>query len=107
MRDLIAEIAASPYASGLFPAASMDAVLVGRIPNFPCNEPHLRIWYNYITRQVTFTYFVEPFSNQRWEVKVPVGRAYAHFQHLMLRRLRWFRDRGHGSNTSLERTRDR
>ena len=106
MQRFIAEIAASPFSSGLFPAASMDAVLVGRIENFPVNEPHLRLWYNYITRQVTFTYFSDTYA-PRWETKVPVARAFEHFRHLMVRRLRWYRDRGHGSNTSLERTRDR
>jgi len=35
-----------------------------------------------------------------------IERAFIHFQHLMLRRLRWFRGE-HGSNKSLERTRGR
>ena len=82
----------------------MDAVLIGRIENFPCGEPHLRLWYNYITKQVVFTYFADLYA-QRWETKVPIGRAYDHFHHLMIRRLRWFRDPGHRPNKSLERTR--
>jgi len=91
MRDFVAEIAASPYAALLFPAASMDGVLVGRIPDFSCYEPHLFMRYDVRTRRVTFTYWVDPYSQQRWTTQAPVGRAFAHFEHLMLRRLRWCR----------------
>jgi hypothetical protein len=107
MRDFIAQIADSRFAAALFPASSMDAVLVGRIPDFPCFEPHLRLWYNWRTRQVEFTYVVDPYSQATWTTKVPIERAFIHFQHVMFRRLRWFRGRSeHGSNTSLERTRE-
>jgi hypothetical protein len=91
MRDFVAEIAASPYAGLVYPASSMDAVLVVRLPNFSCYEPHLRMQYNFRTRQITFTYWVDPYSGQRWTTQVPIGRAFAHFEHLMLRRLRWCR----------------
>jgi hypothetical protein len=89
MRDFIAEIAASPYAGLLFPAASMDTVLVARIPDFSCSEPHLRMKYDFQTRQVTFLCWVDPYSQQTWTTQVPIGRAFAHFEHLMLCRLRW------------------
>jgi len=105
MRDFVAQIAGSPYAASLFPASSMDAVLIGRIPNFPAFEPHLRLWYNWRTGQVEFIYLVDPYSNARWTTQVPIERAFIHFQHLMLRRPRWFRGE-HGSNKSLERTRE-
>jgi len=91
MRDFVAEIAASPYSGLLFPAASMDAVLVGRIPNFSCYEPHLRMKYAFRTRQVTFLYWADPYSQQTWTTRAPITRAFAHFEHLMLRRLRWCR----------------
>lgn len=91
MRDFVAEIAASPYAGLLYPASSMDAVLVGRVPNFSCFEPYLRMQYNFRTRQLTFTYWVDPASGQSWTTKVPISRAFVHFEHLMLRRLRWCR----------------
>jgi hypothetical protein len=100
MRDFIAEVAASPYAQALFPCASMDAVLIGRVPDFSSFEPHLRVWYNARTQQVKFTYIADPVSSDRWETRVPVGRAYVHFEHLMLRRLRWFR-----SNKTMAPTR--
>jgi hypothetical protein len=106
MRDFVAQIAGSPYAASLFPASSMDAVLIGRIPNFPAFEPHLRLWYNWRTGLVEFVYLVDPYSNALWKTQVPIERAFIHFQHLMLRRLRWFRGE-HGSNKSLERTRGR
>ena len=93
MRDFVAEIAASPFAELLFPAASMDAVLVARTPDFSCYEPHLRMKYDFRTRQVTFLYLVDPSSQQTWKTQVPVSRAFAHFEHLMLRRLRWCRRR--------------
>jgi len=94
MRDFVAAIAASAYARFLFPGASMDAVLIGRVPDFNCYEPHLRIQYNPRTGQVTFTYFTDPNSNQRWTTNTPMNRAFSHFEHLMLRRLRWCRKVG-------------
>jgi hypothetical protein len=107
MRNFVAEISASPYADSLFPAPSMDAVLVGRVPNFPCFEPHLRLWYNWRSGQVEFTYVVDPYSQATWTTKVPIDRAYIHFQHIMLRRLRWFSAGVHRSNASFERTCER
>jgi hypothetical protein len=105
MRDFIAEVASSPYARALFPCASMDAVLIGRVPNFSSYEPHLRVWYNCRSRQFKFTYCADPASNERWETQAPAGRAYAHFEHLMLRRLRWFRPAMAWSNKTMEPTR--
>ena len=96
MRDFVAQIAVSPYAQALFVASSMDAVLVGRIPNFPCFEPHLRMEYNSRTRTVEFTYVVDPYSQQIWHTQAPIARAFTHFEHLMSRRLRWFRKQPHG-----------
>ena len=106
MRDFVAQIAASPYADALFTAPSMDVVLVGRIPNFSCYEPHLRMEYNSGTRAVEFTYIVDPYSQLTWRTQAPIAKAFAHFEHLMHRRLRWFRKQPHGSNKSLERTRE-
>src|SRR4029453_813557 len=83
MRDFIAQVASSQYAQALFPCASMDAVLIGRVPDFSPYEPHLRIWYNSRTRQVKFTYITDPASNERWETQAPVSRAFVHFDHLM------------------------
>jgi hypothetical protein len=100
MRDFIAQVAASPYAQQLFPCASMDAVLIGRVPHFSSYEPHLRVWYNSRTRQFKFTYIADPASNERWETQAPASRVFVHFEHLMLRRLRWFR-----SNKIMEPTR--
>lgn len=91
MRDFTTEVAASAYARALFPCASMDTLLIGRVPDFSACEPHLRVWFNARTRQFEFTYVSNPASNERWETRAPIGRAYAHFEHLMLRRLRWFR----------------
>jgi hypothetical protein len=105
MRDFVAEVAASPYARALFPCASMDAVLIGRVPDFSLYEPHLRILFNARTRQFKFTYLADPVSSERWETRAPVGRAYAHFEHLMLRRLRWFRVSAAWSNKAMEPTR--
>jgi hypothetical protein len=106
MRDFMGQIAASPYAESLFTAPSMNAVLVGRIPNFPGYEPHLRMEYNRRTRAVEFSYVVDPYSQQIWRTQAPIARAFTHFEHLMQRRLRWFRKQPHGSNKSLERTRE-
>ena len=91
MRDFVAAIAGSAYARFLFPGASMDAVLIGRLPDFNSYEPHLRIHYTPRTRLVTFTYFTDPYSYQRWTTNTPMSRAFSHFEHLMLRRLRWCR----------------
>jgi len=88
MRDFVAAIAASAYSRFLFPGSSMDAVLIGRLPDFNSYEPHLCIQYNPRTQQVTFTYFTDPYSYQRWTTNTPIIRAFAHFEHLMLRRLR-------------------
>jgi hypothetical protein len=91
MRDFVAAIAGSAYSRFLFPCSTMDAVLIGRPPDFNSYEPHLRIQYNPRTRQMTFTYFTDPYSYQRWTTNTPINRAFAHFEHLMLRRLRWCR----------------
>jgi hypothetical protein len=91
MRDFVAAIAGSDYARFLFPCSSMDAILIGRLPDFSCYEPHLRTQYNPRTRQVTFTYFTDPYSGQRWTTNTPMNRVFSHFEHLMLRRLRWCR----------------
>jgi len=99
MRDFVAQIAGLPYAEALFTAPSMDVVLVGRIANFSCYEPHLRMEYNRRTRAVEFTYVVDPCSNQMWKTQAPIARAFTHFEYLMQRRLRWFRKQPHGPNT--------
>jgi len=57
------------------------------------------------SRQFKFTYYADPASNERWETQAPAGRAYAHFEHLMLRRLRWFRPATAWSNQTMEPTR--
>jgi hypothetical protein len=88
MRDFGAAIA---YSQFLLPSSSMDAVLIGRLPDFDSYESHLRIQCNSHTRQVTFTYFTDPYSDQRWITNAPINRAFADFEHLMLRRLRWCR----------------
>ena len=101
LRDFIKEVAASPYAAALFPASSMDAFLIGRTANFSHHEPHLRVWYNSVTRQFKFTYIQNQSLKRLWETSAPKGRAFAHFEYLMQRRLRWFRS-AIGSNNSFE-----
>jgi hypothetical protein len=109
MREFVAAIARSPFAAGLFPSPGVHAVLIGRIPSFPPNEPHLSVHYDRGNRHFEFTYVENPFARDNWKTRVPIGRAFPHFEHLMLRRLRWF-TRSNAvarSNKSLERTRDR
>ncbi len=91
MRNFIAEVAASPYAQGLFPCCSMDSLRIARIPDFSDYEPHIWVWYNSATCQFRFTYFDAPRTGgSRWETHAPAMRGFAHFEHLLLRRLRWF-----------------
>ncbi len=91
MRSFIAEIAASPYAQGLFPCSSMDSLRIARIPDFSDYEPHIWVWYNSATRQFRFTYFDAPGTGSPcWETRAPAMRGFPHFEHLLLRRLRWF-----------------
>ncbi len=106
--SFVESVAASPYAAGLFPSPGVFQFLIGRIPAFPANEPHLVVMYDRERRQFEFSYVVDPYSCQIWNTKAPVSRVFQHFEHLMLRRLRWF-SRPVAlarSNKSLERTRE-
>jgi len=108
MRDFVAAVSRSPYAIALFPSPGVHAVRIGRIAGFPASEPHLSVHYDRGGRYFEFTYVENPFSNDNWKTRVPSGRAFQSFEHLMLRRLRWF-TRSYTkarSNKSLERTRE-
>ena len=93
MRNFVSAISATPFAGPLSPCASMDVLLVGRHSNFSSSEPHLRIWYNSSSRQFQFSYCIDGAKRSAWETKVPAAEAIQHFEHLLLRRLRWFSSR--------------
>jgi len=108
MREFVAAVSRSPYASALFPSPGVHSVRIGRISSFPANEPHLSVRYDRGSRHFEFTYVENPFAKDNWTTRVPIARAFPHFEHLLLRRLRWF-TRGNAvarSNTSFERTRE-
>lgn len=84
------QVARSPYASGTFPSPGVFHFLIGRIPGFPAYEPHLRLVFDRVKRDFEFSYLSDPYSREVWTTRAPSLRAFQHFEHLMLRRLRWF-----------------
>lgn len=92
MLDLVEFIAGSPYASGLFPLESMFELCLSRTRGVRWRHGMLSILYDASVGQFVFTYFEESMWPEPWVTRRDTELGREHFEWLMKKRLRWFRD---------------
>lgn len=89
MHHLVREIAASPYAFGLFPLTSMVDLRIGHYPDYAMYDQEVVVTYDYRVQHMQFRYYsgsVQP----TWIQMYPHQHAYAAFERFITRYARWF-----------------
>jgi hypothetical protein len=89
MCSLVAYLAQSPYADGLFPFTSMDVLCLGRVRDFADEDGQLRVQFDRRTQRFEFTYLQAPFAKP-WRGRCAAAGFETYLDRLLRKRLRWF-----------------
>ncbi len=106
MLELVKQIAGSVYAAGLYPATSMQTLLIAQSPTFEFGKSVLRIDLDLNQEFFRFQYREKYFGRAPYEKKVTLETAFPTLEDF-LRKRKWFLNSLGAKENQVERSSDK
>ena len=92
MVALVDFVASSPYATALFPTTSLDRLCLARTRLIRWNHQMLTVQFDPTAGRFLFEYWeASAWYREPWRTSSPAGEGITKLEHVLRRRLRWFR----------------
>jgi len=92
MLSLVEFLASSRYAASLFPCASHEALLIGRVANFAAGDNELQIQFDGKLQRFKFTYVRSPDDLNPGSRECEAAEWRPVLERLFHKRLQWFHE---------------